>query len=86
MKLLTITALFLIMALSACDFKITTAYASGELRRELFVECMELSAKMPRQSDDDVSDIVRRCTTTSYNLANQYQVGGETPPPKEATK
>lgn len=33
----------------------------GDIRRALFVECMELAAKMPRQSDDDVSDIVQAC-------------------------
>lgn len=42
----------------------------GEARKELFVECMELAAKMPRQADDDVSDIVDACTSQSYYMTN----------------
>jgi len=42
----------------------------GEARVAAFDKCMELAAKMPRQSDDDVSDIVEECTTTSYYLTN----------------
>jgi len=40
----------------------------GEARKELFVECMKLAAKMPRQADDDVSDIVDECTRSSYYM------------------
>ena len=42
----------------------------GEARKELFVECMKLAAKMPRQADDDVSDIVDECTGSSYYMTN----------------
>ncbi len=42
----------------------------GKARKELFIECMELSAKMERQGDDDVSDIVEECTTSSYYMTN----------------
>jgi len=42
----------------------------GEARKELFVECMKLAAKMPRQADDDVSDIVDECTSSSYYMTN----------------
>lgn len=42
----------------------------GEARKELFVECMKLAAKMPRQADDDVSDIVDECTISSYYMTN----------------
>lgn len=31
-------------------------------RIELFKECMELSAAIKRQADDDVSDIVKACS------------------------
>lgn len=43
--------------------------ATGKLRHELFVECMELAAKMPRQADDDVSDIVNECSIQSNYMA-----------------
>lgn len=42
----------------------------GNARKELFVECMKLAAKMPRQADDDVSDIVDECTSSSYYMTN----------------
>lgn len=42
----------------------------GEARTELFRECMMLAAKMPRQADDDVSDIVDECTSSSYYMTN----------------
>ena len=45
--------------------------ATGELRHKLFIECMELSAKIPRQADDDISDIVEACSSQSYYMANQ---------------
>jgi len=31
---------------------------------------MELAAKMPRQADDDVADIVSQCGSQSYYLTN----------------
>ena len=45
----------------------------GDARKELFVECMSLAAKMPRQADDDVSDIVDECTTSSYYMTNYIE-------------
>lgn len=42
----------------------------GEARKELFVECMELAAKMPRQADDDVADVVQECSSQSYYMTN----------------
>jgi len=43
---------------------------TGELRHKLFVERMELAAKMPRQSDDDVGDVVSECSSQAYYMAN----------------
>jgi len=40
----------------------------GEERRKVFVQCMELAAKMPRQADDDVSDIVDACSGEAYRM------------------
>jgi len=42
----------------------------GEERRKVFVQCMELAAKMPRQADDDVSDIVEACSQESHYMTN----------------
>jgi len=44
---------------------------TGKLRHSLFVECMGLAAKIPRQADDDVSDIVGECSLQAYYIANQ---------------
>lgn len=60
--------------LTVTDEKIAAEKAKvkkrGEARKELFVECMNLAAKMPRQADDDVSDIVGECTSSSYYMTN----------------
>jgi uncharacterized protein YcfL len=69
MKLLLIAMLLLAGCNSAEDVKRLTA--QGELRHKLFVECMELSAKMPRKSDDDVHKVVDACSSQSYYMANQ---------------
>ena len=42
----------------------------GAAREALFVKCMELAAKMPRQSDDDVADVVSQCSTQSWYMTN----------------
>ena len=42
----------------------------GEARALMFTQCMELAAKMPRQSDDDVSDVVDSCAQQSYYITN----------------
>lgn len=42
----------------------------AEKRVELFRECMQLAAAMPRQADDDVSDIVGECGTQSWYMSN----------------
>lgn len=42
----------------------------GEARIRIFTECMELAAKMPRQSDDDVAHIVDSCGDTAYYQSN----------------
>ena len=42
----------------------------GKARIELFKSCMELAGKMPRQSDDDVSDIVDECDEAAYYMTN----------------
>ena len=42
----------------------------GEARSTLFKECMELAAKMPRQADDDVSDVVGACSTEAMYMTN----------------
>jgi hypothetical protein len=42
----------------------------GKARIELFKKCMELSAKITRQADDDVSDIVNECSQQSYYMTN----------------
>ena len=45
--------------------------AKAESRITLFNSCMNLAASMPRQSDDDVSDIVSKCDSTSAYQSNQ---------------
>jgi hypothetical protein len=45
----------------------------GAAREALFVKCMELAAKMPRQSDDDVADVVSECSAQSWYMTNYMQ-------------
>lgn len=45
----------------------------GAARTGLFKECMELAAKMPRQADDDVSDIVDECSSQAWYMTNHIK-------------
>ena len=45
----------------------------GEARTKLFRECMKLAAQMPRQSDDDVADIVSACGSQSWYMTNHIK-------------
>ena len=44
---------------------------TGEIRHELFKECLELAAKIERVGDDDVSDIISECDNVASYTANQ---------------
>jgi len=46
------------------EYRVRAAVA----RNALFVECMDLAAQMPRQADDDVSDIVDSCSLSAYYM------------------
>ena len=45
----------------------------GAAREALFVKCMELAAKMPRQSDDNVAEVVNECSNQAYYMTNHIQ-------------
>ena len=47
---------------------------TAKVRYELFTKCMEMAAKMPRQADDDVSDIVSTCDSVSLYQANHLMM------------
>ncbi len=57
----------LVLALAGCIPPIDQEQQAE--RKVLFVRCMELAAKMPRQSDDDVADIVEACDSTAHYQA-----------------
>jgi hypothetical protein len=52
---------------------ITTPPARAEARIALFKECMELAAKLPRQADDDVADVVNACSNQAFYMTNHIQ-------------
>lgn len=59
-----------VLTKKAIDAEAATNKKRGEARQQLFKECMLLAAKMPRQADDDVSDIVKECASSSYYMTN----------------
>lgn len=65
-------ALFALLLLTACQKKFPNP-KQGELQHQLFKECMELSSKITRQGDDDVSDIIHRCGVQAQHLANNMR-------------
>ena len=65
-----IMVLFLITGCGLSAEQRQEMITTGELRHELFVECMRLSAKITRQGDDDVSDIISECDTVSFYMSN----------------
>jgi hypothetical protein len=66
MKLLILLAAVL---LAGCEAEVITE-KRGQARLAVFVQCMNLAAKMPRQADDDVADIVSKCGEQSYYMTN----------------
>ena len=57
--------------LSGCDIKVKEpSEEAEELRHTYFVQCMELSAKIERKGDDDVSDIISECSTQAFYQTN----------------
>jgi hypothetical protein len=42
-------------------------------RIDLFKECMQLAATLPRQADDDVSDIVDSCSTQAFYMTRSLK-------------
>lgn len=66
--------LLIVLMFSACGDSSKVAAEKhkkvDELRHTLFVECMELSAKMPRQSDDDVNKIISECGSQAEYMSN----------------
>jgi len=67
-----IIMLIVIFVLTGCEIPVDNAIVAKRIaaRHALFNECMELAAKMPRQADDDVSDIVEECSTQAYYMTN----------------
>lgn len=66
--------MFLALALSACGGAAKPdSIARSEARITLFKECMELAAKIPRQADDDVSDIVTACSNQAWYMTQYYR-------------
>ena len=45
----------------------------GVARLALFKECLALASKITRQADDDVSDIVKECSTQAYYATNYIE-------------
>lgn len=62
-----LTMVFVALLLAGCDGEVLSK-SRGEARIAMFRECMELAAKMPRQFDDDVSDVVQACSTQSHYM------------------
>jgi D-ribose pyranose/furanose isomerase RbsD len=47
---------------------------TGEIRKEIFVECMQLAAEINKattQHYNDLDDVVDSCSTQAYYMANQ---------------
>ena len=59
----------LVLVLTGCGPE-PVSVERGDARRSLFIQCMELAAKMPRESDDDVADIVDACSSQSSYMTN----------------
>jgi hypothetical protein len=66
-------SLLICLLLSACTVPDMSKLNAerGKMRQELFVKCMEQSAKITRHADDDVSDIVQACSDHAYYTSNQ---------------
>jgi Sec-independent protein translocase protein TatA len=62
-----------IVLLGACDIPQANRVLNkqvGEARHAAFVQCMELAAKITRQSDDNVAEVVSECSTQAAYITN----------------
>lgn len=66
-------ALAAVLTFTACTNNVKEA-ETAKVRYELFTKCMEMTAKIPRQADDDVSDIVSTCDSVSLYQANHLMM------------
>jgi outer membrane murein-binding lipoprotein Lpp len=82
--LIIISALLMAGCVSEPDKK--HDQVKGEVRYEVFLKCMELAAKMPRQADDDVSDIVSECSSQAMYIANGLMPYNQYRPVKESAQ
>lgn len=71
---LGLSFLIALLCLQGCEQAKKDNKAIGELRRKIFIECMELAAKNGRAGDDDVSDIVNKCDNVAFYQSNA--IGG----------
>lgn len=69
----TTTLLLACLVFAGCTEPQQVTQKRGEARTALFKDCMDLAAKMPRQSDDDVAEIVKACATQSGYMTNHIQ-------------
>lgn len=59
---------------SACSKAPEQEYVNkGNARVALFKECMELASKLPRQSDDGVSDVVKACSGEAWYMTRHIK-------------
>ena len=45
----------------------------GEIRRQIFKECMELAAEIPQDFNASVESIVAECSASSRYMMNSYK-------------
>ena len=65
--------LILILSLVAGCEQTDAQIAIGKLRHTLFVECMELVAKIQRQSDDDVHKAIIACGNQARYMSHEMR-------------
>ena len=76
MKRLVVLLLCVIFA--GCMEFTSSEKSSGLVRHTLFVQCMKLAARIPRQGDGEVANIVSRCNASAYYMSNHIGNSGET--------
>lgn len=71
MKLVSV---FVIVSMLVGCVPVGNSHSRQAMRERLFNRCMELAAQMPRQSDDDVADVVRACDGTAYQQSSSVRI------------
>ena len=78
MKLITILLCIIFSGCMEYSEILSSKNSSGIIRHTLFFQCMKLAARIPRQGEGNVANIIEECNSNAYYTSNHIGRAGET--------